>query len=222
MFARRVCPVGRRGGQPARHGGDVDDHTLTPLPHARQDRLDHPDLAEDVGLEHGPGVLDAEGLDSSHVRHTRIVDQDVDAAPDLEDVVDRRPAVSSLLAPGPRPAPSPARKQLASPPPPVPPPATATPGAPAPPPAGPPGGPASSPPASSSPGAASAPPPPTLAWRPCTPGAFQCATIAVPLDWSHAASGAKVQLSLIRLPASGAKSQRIGSLFVNPGGPGAS
>ncbi|HMC04555.1 MAG TPA: alpha/beta hydrolase [Actinomycetota bacterium] len=31
-----------------------------------------------------------------------------------------------------------------------------------------------------------------------------------------------MRLSLIRLPASGAKSQRIGSLFVNPGGPGAS
>ncbi|HKN49807.1 MAG TPA: alpha/beta hydrolase, partial [Actinomycetota bacterium] len=31
-----------------------------------------------------------------------------------------------------------------------------------------------------------------------------------------------MQLSLIRLPASGARSQRIGSLFVNPGGPGAS
>ena len=73
-----------------------------------------------------------------------------------------------------------------------------------------------------SPGAASVPAPPTLTWRPCTPGAFQCSTIAVPLDWSHPSSGTKVQLSLIRLPASGAKSERIGSLFVNPGGPGAS
>jgi pimeloyl-ACP methyl ester carboxylesterase len=44
----------------------------------------------------------------------------------------------------------------------------------------------------------------------------------VPLDWAHPTSGATVRLSLIRLPASGAKSERIGSLFVNPGGPGAS
>jgi pimeloyl-ACP methyl ester carboxylesterase len=115
------------------------------------------------------------------------------------------------------------RKQLATPSPSVPSTATATASDTASPPAGPAGGTASSPSASSaSPGAAPAPPPPTLAWRPCTPGAFQCATVAVPLDWAHPASGAKVQLSLIRLPASGAKSQRIGSLFVNPGGPGAS
>ncbi|MEA2565907.1 MAG: hypothetical protein QOD49_1084, partial [Actinomycetota bacterium] len=39
-----------------------------------------------------------------------------------------------------------------------------------------------------SPGGASVPAPPTLTWRPCTPGAFQCSTIAVPLDWSHPSS----------------------------------
>jgi pimeloyl-ACP methyl ester carboxylesterase len=44
----------------------------------------------------------------------------------------------------------------------------------------------------------------------------------VPLDWAHPSGGPTVRLSLIRLPASGARSQRIGSLFVNPGGPGAS
>ncbi|HYR62746.1 MAG TPA: alpha/beta hydrolase [Actinomycetota bacterium] len=77
--------------------------------------------------------------------------------------------------------------------------------------------------APSSPGSSAATPaPPSLSWHSCSPGAFQCTTLAVPLDWSHAAGGATVRLSLIRLPASGAKSQRIGSLLVNPGGPGAS
>jgi len=75
---------------------------------------------------------------------------------------------------------------------------------------------------SGSPGAVSTPPPPALTWRSCSPGAFQCSTIPVPLDWSHPSAGPTVRLSLIRLPASGARSQRIGSLFVNPGGPGAS
>src|SRR5207248_5899962 len=79
-----------------------------------------------------------------------------------------------------------------------------------------------SPSGSSSPGSAAAPAPPSLNWKACPPGAFQCATISVPLDWSHPTGGPTVRLSLIRLPASGAKSQRIGSLFVNPGGPGAS
>lgn len=73
---------------------------------------------------------------------------------------------------------------------------------------------------SASPGGTPAPPAP--AWHACPPGAFQCATITVPLDWSQPASGATVKLALIRLPASGARSQRIGSLLVNPGGPGAS
>jgi pimeloyl-ACP methyl ester carboxylesterase len=44
----------------------------------------------------------------------------------------------------------------------------------------------------------------------------------VPLDWSQPTVGPTVSLSLIRLPASGSPSQRIGSLFINPGGPGAS
>ncbi|MGH2717345.1 MAG: alpha/beta hydrolase [Actinomycetota bacterium] len=67
----------------------------------------------------------------------------------------------------------------------------------------------------------SIPAPPTLSWHTC--GApFQCAQIAVPLDWSTPTTGPKVTLALTRLPASGSKSERIGSLFVNPGGPGAS
>ncbi len=48
----------------------------------------------------------------------------------------------------------------------------------------------------------------------------RCATIAVPVDWSNPdPEGAQAQLAVIRIPASG---QRIGTLMVNPGGPGAS
>jgi pimeloyl-ACP methyl ester carboxylesterase len=132
----------------------------------------------------------------------------------------RRRLACVLLAAGILAAACTGRKQLATPSPSVPSTATTTASDPASPPAS---APAASPSAgSASPGTAPTPPPPLLTWRACTPGAFQCSTIAVPLDWSHPSSGAKVQLSLIRLPASGAKSQRIGSLFVNPGGPGAS
>jgi pimeloyl-ACP methyl ester carboxylesterase len=59
----------------------------------------------------------------------------------------------------------------------------------------------------------------SLAWTDC--GApFQCATLQVPLDYTHPAAD-QISLALIRLPASD-PSQRIGSLLVNPGGPGAS
>jgi pimeloyl-ACP methyl ester carboxylesterase len=80
-----------------------------------------------------------------------------------------------------------------------------------------------------SPAAASVPPVTpagsTLAWVPCGQGGAQCATLTVPMDWSHhdpAAAGRTVSLALIRYPATGPASQRIGSLLVNPGGPGAS
>ena len=58
---------------------------------------------------------------------------------------------------------------------------------------------------------------PRIVWRACG-DEFQCATARVPLDYDHR-SGRKIQLALIRLPASDA-AHRIGSLFVNPGGPG--
>jgi len=48
----------------------------------------------------------------------------------------------------------------------------------------------------------------------------QCATAKLPLDYDKP-KGAKVEVALLRLPASN-KKKRIGSLFVNPGGPGAS
>jgi pimeloyl-ACP methyl ester carboxylesterase len=55
-----------------------------------------------------------------------------------------------------------------------------------------------------------------LRWERC--GDFQCATAVAPLDW-EAPSGAEIELALIRRPALG---DRIGSLLMNPGGPGVS
>jgi pimeloyl-ACP methyl ester carboxylesterase len=54
-------------------------------------------------------------------------------------------------------------------------------------------------------------------WKSCNSG-FQCATLKAPLDYANP-SGTTIDLALMRLPARG---QRIGSLLVNPGGPGGS
>ena len=60
---------------------------------------------------------------------------------------------------------------------------------------------------------------PVLHWTPC--GApFECATARVPLDYVQP-RGATIGIALIRLPATD-RAHRIGSLFVNPGGPGGS
>jgi pimeloyl-ACP methyl ester carboxylesterase len=56
-----------------------------------------------------------------------------------------------------------------------------------------------------------------VSWSSCGDG-FECAKVTVPVDWSQP-SGATIQLALKRLPAAGKK---IGSLLVNPGGPGVS
>ena len=58
---------------------------------------------------------------------------------------------------------------------------------------------------------------PRLVWRDCGDG-LECATARVPLDYDRP-SGRSIDLSLIRLPATD-QTHRIGSLFVNPGGPG--
>jgi pimeloyl-ACP methyl ester carboxylesterase len=60
--------------------------------------------------------------------------------------------------------------------------------------------------------------PPTLEWLPC--GApRECATLTVPLDYADP-SGRSIDLAVARVPARHA-TQRIGSLVLNPGGPGA-
>src|ERR1700716_1842658 len=59
----------------------------------------------------------------------------------------------------------------------------------------------------------------TIAWTSCG-GGFQCGTIDVPLDYSDKSKGT-IAIALNRKPAT-TPSQRIGSLLINPGGPGAS
>jgi pimeloyl-ACP methyl ester carboxylesterase len=55
-------------------------------------------------------------------------------------------------------------------------------------------------------------------WSDCGAGA-ECATVMVPLDWDNPGVGEDVNLAVSRHRATG---QALGSLFVNPGGPGAS
>lgn len=57
-----------------------------------------------------------------------------------------------------------------------------------------------------------------LAWQPCRKG-FECATLRVPLDYRKPA-GTALDLALLRVPARD-PDHRVGSLVVNPGGPGA-
>ena len=56
-----------------------------------------------------------------------------------------------------------------------------------------------------------------LEWKGCG-GNFECARLSVPLNYD-APSGKQIELALIRQKAKD-PSQRIGSLLVNPGGPG--
>jgi pimeloyl-ACP methyl ester carboxylesterase len=73
----------------------------------------------------------------------------------------------------------------------------------------------------------------TVNWKPCpevarqelgqtVPGwSFECGGIDVPQDWNHPANGKTYHIALIRA-RSDAQTNRIGSLVVNPGGPGGS
>jgi pimeloyl-ACP methyl ester carboxylesterase len=63
------------------------------------------------------------------------------------------------------------------------------------------------------------PAPPELRWEGCG-GRLQCARLRVPLDYAKPA-GETIELALVRAPARKPQ-QRIGSLLVNPGGPGGS
>ena len=56
-------------------------------------------------------------------------------------------------------------------------------------------------------------------WKDCRDG-YDCARIDVPLDYADP-GGKTIEISVNRRPA-GSDSKRIGSLLVNPGGPGAS
>ena len=59
----------------------------------------------------------------------------------------------------------------------------------------------------------------SLQWSSCG-GSFQCTTLKVPLDYGQP-QGKQISLAVVRLPAV-SPSRRIGSLLMNPGGPGAS
>lgn len=56
-----------------------------------------------------------------------------------------------------------------------------------------------------------------LDWRDCG-GRFECTRVTVPIDYAHP-DGPTLRIAVNRLPATG---DRIGSLLVNPGGPGGS
>ncbi|MFD5158034.1 alpha/beta hydrolase [Streptomyces hawaiiensis] len=58
------------------------------------------------------------------------------------------------------------------------------------------------------------------AWRGCSVPGFECATLKAPLDYAKPSSG-DVRLALTRKKATG-PGKRLGSLLVNPGGPGGS
>jgi len=65
----------------------------------------------------------------------------------------------------------------------------------------------------------------TLTWVPCQNDerlrGLGCTTVLVPLD-PERPDGPSIELALARRPASGPSDERIGSLLINPGGPGAS
>ena len=61
----------------------------------------------------------------------------------------------------------------------------------------------------------------TIDWKNCSDGTpFQCGTATVPLDYEHP-DGRTITIALKKLPASDGNAEH-GSLFTNPGGPGAS
>jgi len=72
------------------------------------------------------------------------------------------------------------------------------------------------------PGPTLAVPPAQARWSPCFQsfGPYECATVAVPLDYDRPA-GAAISIAMVRLPAAD-PALRQGSLFINPGGPGGS
>ncbi|OLO91317.1 alpha/beta hydrolase [Actinomyces naeslundii] len=61
----------------------------------------------------------------------------------------------------------------------------------------------------------------SIDWQDCPDGApFKCGTVTVPLDYEHL-DGRTITIALKKLPASDGNAEH-GSLFTNPGGPGAS
>jgi hypothetical protein len=65
----------------------------------------------------------------------------------------------------------------------------------------------------------------TIKWSVCPAklgNDVQCGTLSVPIDWNEP-SGERFDLGMVKLPAIPSNStSKIGSLFINPGGPGGS
>jgi pimeloyl-ACP methyl ester carboxylesterase len=59
----------------------------------------------------------------------------------------------------------------------------------------------------------------SLHWTPCGSG-HECARLQVPLDYAHP-DGRSIQLAVLKVPALD-KAKRLGSMVINPGGPGVS
>jgi pimeloyl-ACP methyl ester carboxylesterase len=59
----------------------------------------------------------------------------------------------------------------------------------------------------------------SVVWTNCGTG-FQCGTVQVPLDYSHPGAGT-IGIAVLRAPATD-QAHRIGSVLINPGGPGGS
>lgn len=72
---------------------------------------------------------------------------------------------------------------------------------------------------SDEPGSATAPQPVT--WESCHDGIVECGLLTVPLDHDDPA-GVTIDIALARSPATGDPDEVIGTIFVNPGGPGGS
>ncbi|MFC0601924.1 alpha/beta hydrolase [Streptomyces palmae] len=60
-----------------------------------------------------------------------------------------------------------------------------------------------------------------LSWHACGPADFECATLKAPLDYRHPDPDEDLSLAVSRKKATG-PGRRVGSLLVNPGGPGGS
>lgn len=61
-----------------------------------------------------------------------------------------------------------------------------------------------------------------LSWRECGAPGFECASMTVPLDYAAPGSGDDLKIAVSRKKAQKGGGPRIGSLLVNPGGPGGS
>ncbi|MET9886377.1 alpha/beta hydrolase [Streptomyces sp. NPDC006430] len=74
------------------------------------------------------------------------------------------------------------------------------------------------------PASAPAPGGPRIRWGPCperpVPDAMRCGTIGVPLDPARPAKGT-ITVAVAKIPATGPRGKRLGSLLLNFGGPGA-